>query len=61
MKSSRANIGREDLGDTKAGYEELIEKVVDDYRIVFRRLAEDSGLREYMQQNDIEFIVLEES
>jgi hypothetical protein len=60
VKNSGRNTDRDDLGQIAKGYEELIQRgEVDEHQIVFRKLS-DPDIREYMEDNDIPYTVINE-
>jgi len=60
IKNSAQSVTRGDLGQISAGYRELLDNgEIDRYQFVFRELT-DSEIRDYLEQNDIPYTVLNE-
>jgi hypothetical protein len=60
IKESGKSVSRGDIGQIEAGFQQLVEADrIDQYQFAFREL-EDSGIRSYLEQNDIPYKVLSE-
>ena len=58
IKNSAASVSQNDIGDIRAGYQELIANgVVDEYQIVFRQLNDDT-LVDWMNNEEIPYTIL---
>ena len=60
IKNSGRKVDRRGIGSIDAGYSQLVEQgAVDEYQFVFRELS-DPDLREYLENNNIPYTVMDE-